>query len=160
MGGLSSSPLLPEAHILSDLLAGYKRATFQWNKTSRFYASETQLTDFYRKLAEHHIHDVELRYANANYIVLKNPDFAGLINEAMSLLTDIRCIVVVRDPRDIVASYIKIGQRESLPSCASSHSSYRSRLAESGFRVGFGSNSFRTRTAVSRHRRWEDCRAC
>ena len=114
VNGLSSSPLLPEAHILCDVLAGYKRSKLLWNKTSRFYSNESQLSDFYRTFAAQHIHDIGVKYPHADYIVLKDPHLAGLISEARSLLQDIRFIVIVRDPRDIVASYIKIGKREAL----------------------------------------------
>ena len=146
VNGLLCSPLLPEAHILSDILVGYKRAKSQWNKTSKFYSDESQLTDLYRKFAALHIHDIGLRYPQTDYIVLKDPHFAGLINEATSLLLDIRCIAIVRDPRDIVASYIKIGEREALLGIESHYTK-----RNIGFICRKISDSYSSLTAASKH---------
>ena len=46
------SPNLPEAHILSDILAAYKRAKEFGNKTGYFYATDDDLLAFFQSFAD------------------------------------------------------------------------------------------------------------
>ena len=50
--------VLPEAHILSDILAGYKRAKALSNKTQRFYQTAEDLRAFFRLIALRHLDDI------------------------------------------------------------------------------------------------------
>ncbi len=52
------TPVLPEAHILSDILAAYKRAKEFGNKTSFFYPTHESLLSFFRSFAERHVADI------------------------------------------------------------------------------------------------------
>ncbi len=108
-----SSPVLPEAHILCDLLASYKGAKQAPKKTRFFYASETELRDFFQSCVTRHIEDVAKAAGAPAALVLKDPNFIQYDEEAAELLPDAIRIVSLRDPRDIAASFLKIGQRES-----------------------------------------------
>jgi Sulfotransferase family len=106
------SPNLPEAHILSDILAAYKRAKEFGNKTGYFYATDDDLRAFFQSFAERHIADIVARAKPFAALVLKDPNFIQVLDEAASLFPSSVRIVCMRDPRDIAASFVQIGQRQ------------------------------------------------
>lgn len=110
---LGKTPLLPEAHILFDLIAAHQRAKFDKAKTSRYYEDEADLADLFRLAVRKHIDDLAARYGRSEILVLKNPNLARVVVEAKELLPDVQCIICLRDPRDIVASFLKIGRRQA-----------------------------------------------
>jgi len=106
------SPNLPEAHILSDILAAYKRAKEFGNKTSFFYPTDDSLLSFFRSFAERHVSDITAG-SKPGTLVLKDPNFVLALDEAAALFPEAIRIVCMRDPRDIAASFVKIGQRQN-----------------------------------------------
>ena len=56
-----NAPLLPEAHILCDILAAYKRAKEFGHKTHFFYATQNDLSSFFQSISERHISDIIAR---------------------------------------------------------------------------------------------------
>lgn len=116
------SPNLPEAHILSDILATYKRAKEFGNKTRVIYPNDANLLTFFRSFAERHVADITGGRQLA-VLVLKDPNFIHTLKEASAVFPQCARIVCMRDPRDIVASFVQIGQRET----AEKPSKYKSR---------------------------------
>lgn len=106
------SPNLPEAHILSDILAAYKRAKQFGNKTSFFYPTHDSLQTFFRSFAERHVADITAR-SKPGTLVLKDPNFVLTLDETAVLFPGAIRIVCMRDPRDIAASFVQIGQRQN-----------------------------------------------
>jgi hypothetical protein len=106
------SPNLPEAHILSDILAAYKRAKEFGNKTGYFYATDGDLRSFFQSFAERHIADIVAKAKPSAVLVLKDPNFIQVLGEAEDLFPHSVRIVCMRDPRDIAASFVQIGQRQ------------------------------------------------
>ncbi|MEX0590546.1 MAG: hypothetical protein WD207_05625, partial [Xanthobacteraceae bacterium] len=45
---LDGSPVLPESHLLCDIVHAYKRAKTEWQKTSKFYDGKEDLIGFFR----------------------------------------------------------------------------------------------------------------
>jgi hypothetical protein len=113
LANAAESPILPEAHILSDILASYKRAKEFGKKTHFFYPSDDDLRAFFQSFADRHIADVVAAAKPRDVLVLKDPHFAQTMDEASVLLPGAVRIVCLRDPRDIAASFIQIGQRQS-----------------------------------------------
>jgi hypothetical protein len=109
---LPNAPILPESHILVDLMRAWKRAKSEWRKTSRFYATPEEAARFFRSTVETHLHDIQRRYPDAEFLVLKEPNLVETLDEVVEILPDAVRIVCLRDPRDIVASYLKIGERQ------------------------------------------------
>jgi Sulfotransferase family len=107
------SPNLPEAHILSDILAAYKRAKEFGNKTGYFYATDDDLRAFFQSFAERHVADIAAKAKPSAALVLKDPNFIQVLDEAEDLFSRSVRIVCMRDPRDIAASFVQIGQRQS-----------------------------------------------
>lgn len=108
------SPNLPEAHILSDILAAYKRAQEFGNKTGFFYPTDDSLLSFFRSFAERHVADIAAG-GNRSALVLKDPNFIQTLNEAAAIFPEAIRIVCMRDPRDIAASFVQIGSRQNKP---------------------------------------------
>jgi hypothetical protein len=106
------SPNLPEAHILSDIFAAYKRAKAFGNKTGYFYATDDDLRSFFQPFAERHIADIVAKAKPSAVLVLKDPNFIQMLDEAEDLFPRSVRIVCMRDPRDIAASFVQIGQRQ------------------------------------------------
>lgn len=104
--------ILPEAHILCDLLASYKRAKDIAPKTRFYYASDEDLLSFYRFCADRHIADLASCVVDRSALVLKDPNFIQVDAEAAAIFPDAIRIACLRDPRDIAASFLRIGQRE------------------------------------------------
>jgi hypothetical protein len=108
-----STPVLPEAHILCDLMASFNRAKEAPKKTEFYYANGDDLLAFFRSCAERHIADLAQRVGGADILVLKDPNFAQFNAEAAAMLPKAIRIVCLRDPRDIAASFLKIGRRQT-----------------------------------------------
>jgi Sulfotransferase family len=106
------SPILPEAHILCDILAAYKRAKGFGNKTRFFYATDRDLLDFFQDCADRHVADIVARTHPGSALVLKDPNFVQVEQEASVIFPEAASIVCLRDPRDIAASFLRIGQRQ------------------------------------------------
>jgi hypothetical protein len=107
------SQILPEAHILSDILASYKRAREFGKKTRFFYPANSDLQRFFQSFADRHIADVVDTAKPGKALVLKDPNFARVLDEAAVLFPQALRIVCLRDPRDIAASFVQIGQRQT-----------------------------------------------
>lgn len=116
------TPLLPEAHILCDILVAYKRAKEHWRKTQFFYPTEDSLLDFFRTFAMRYVEDIGSSTGSPSILVLKDPNFVQVLGELSAIFPDCICIVCVRDPRDITASFLQIGKRESNPDNPSRYS--------------------------------------
>ena len=106
-------PNLPEAHILSDILAAYKRSKQFGNKSRYFYVTDNDLLTFFQAFAERHVADITASAKPGAALVLKDPNFIQVLDEAAALFPRSVRIVCLRDPRDIAASFVQIGQRQS-----------------------------------------------
>jgi Sulfotransferase family len=107
-----NAPLLPEAHILCDILAAYKRAKEFGHKTNFFYPTQNELSSFFRSILERHFSDIIAGVGGTSVLVLKDPNLIQVLDEAAALFPQCIRIVCLRDPRDITASFIQIGQRQ------------------------------------------------
>ncbi len=106
------TPVLPEAHILYDILAAYRRAKEFGNKTRFFYPTDIDLLSFFQLSANRHIADIVKNTNPGSALVLKDPNLVQVKDEAADLFPDAIRIVCLRDPRDIAASFLRIGQRQ------------------------------------------------
>jgi hypothetical protein len=114
--------VLPEAHILSDILAAYKKAKAS-HKTPCFYQTSDDLRAFFQLIALRHLDDI-VRANPQPVLVLKDPNFVLVLDEIAAIFSEATVVVCVRDPRDIAASFLRIGYRHSEQNV---NSKYRSR---------------------------------
>jgi Sulfotransferase family len=114
-------PVLPEAHILCDMLASFKRAKETSKKTRFYYHSDADLLSFFRFCANRHMADLVQHVGARSVLVLKDPNFVQVEAEAAAVLPEAIRVVCVRDPRDIAASFLRIGQRQQQEAQASKY---------------------------------------
>jgi len=67
-----NTPVLPEDHILCDLLASYKRAKEFTKKTSYFYRTEADLRAYFQLCVDRHIGDVLAAAQPGSSLVVKD----------------------------------------------------------------------------------------
>ena len=82
-------------------------------KTRYFFESKNEYVDYHRKLATQYIERVRHIYGNKR-LVLRAPWFTRYLPHVNELLPDSLHVVIVRDPRDIVASLLRVGERQRL----------------------------------------------
>ena len=107
-----ATPVLSEAHILCDLLAAFKRAKSTPRKTQYYYKTDGDLLAFFQDCVNRHIADLRRNVGAASALVLKDPNLIQVDAEAAAVLPGAIRIACLRDPRDIAASFLRIGQRE------------------------------------------------
>jgi hypothetical protein len=107
------TPVLPEAHSLRDLLACHARADESWLKAEAFFGARADLDAQFRGFACRHIDHLMAIHDHPPMLVLKDPGFLDLLASLRRLLPETPLVISLRDPRDIAASFIEIGQRQS-----------------------------------------------
>jgi hypothetical protein len=110
---LPNAPILPESHIVCDLLRAFKQSKAEWAKTSRIYETVDDAIRYFRAAINIHFGDIESRYGKVEHLVLKDPNFVGVLPEVAEVLPEAIRIICIRNPRDIVASFVKIGRRQA-----------------------------------------------
>lgn len=108
---MPESPNLPEAHVICDLVYVYRRAKQEWKKSGHFFENAEELRAFFAETVKRLLDQLRGRYSNSENLVLKDPNFAPVLSELTELVPGCITFLCVRDPRDIVASYLKIGSR-------------------------------------------------
>ena len=109
---LPNAPVLPEAHLLCDIFQAHARAVQEWPKTEYYYADRQGLASFTRDASQRYLSDLRDRYGQEVTLVLKDPDFAKISWVIAEIFPQSAFILCVRDPRDVAASFLRIGQRE------------------------------------------------
>jgi hypothetical protein len=107
------APLLPEAHSLRDLLAGHAAADANWLKSQAFFGSREALDAQFCAFVGQHLDHLVAIHHRPPTLVLKDPGFLNLLPSLRRLLPGTPVVVSLRDPRDIAASFISIGERQS-----------------------------------------------
>ena len=87
-------------------------ATRHISSMQLFYATQNDLSSFFQSISDHHISDIIARVGATSALVLKDPNLIQVLDEAAALFPQCIRIVCLRDPRDITASFIQIGQRQ------------------------------------------------
>ena len=108
-----SNPQIHEAQYLTQLvhLYGYARRSFD-RYLCHYFQNLDELTAFHTERMRGFLDRTLRRYHPANHLVLKNPEMTPLFPEFCKLLTDIKFIIVVRDPRDTIASMREVARRQ------------------------------------------------
>jgi hypothetical protein len=112
VNALPHAPLLPEAHVFIDILKAYRRSLLEWERACSFFSSRSDLDEFFTAALDQIIARMRARYGQDCSFVLKEPNFAHVASELHTLFPEAIVIFCVRDPRDIAASFIKIGERQ------------------------------------------------
>jgi hypothetical protein len=81
-------------------------------RTRFYYPTDEALLSFFRSCADRHMADLTGSVGDLSALVLKGPNFVQVDAEAAAVFPNAIRIICFRDPRDIAASFLRIGERE------------------------------------------------
>ncbi|MFB2938301.1 sulfotransferase [Aerosakkonemataceae cyanobacterium BLCC-F154] len=108
----TTSPLLQEAMYFRSMISTYQLGkTILTTKLKDYFSSLEELRNFnaswVKAFLEHTLH----RFAPIKHLVLKEPHLTMLFPEIYELISGAKFLIIVRDPRDTIASMIEVGER-------------------------------------------------
>jgi hypothetical protein len=108
----STPPLPGEAQLLPEWLATYRWARARFPiRALPFFGDESELRAFYRTFFSEFVRHCRSRFGAEASLVLKSPELSLFFGEACELFPGARFLVMVRDPRDQVASEWRVIER-------------------------------------------------
>jgi hypothetical protein len=114
------NPVIAECQHVTKLLAAHKQGERRFDLfLSDYFSSRDAFDAFGRETLRRFLGALAARYPKASKLVLKNPDLAYHFSLAARLLPEARFILVVRDPRDIIASIVRVAERQRAAGLAS-----------------------------------------
>jgi len=107
-----ANPLLGEATYFRYLVETYARGRQEYNRTTRFYfANPEAYVAFNRRVLQALLEQALALYAPSTRLVLKDPMLTRLVPLVYELVPTAHLLVMVRDPRDMVASLLEVERR-------------------------------------------------
>jgi hypothetical protein len=104
--------LVPEVHVLRDMITLYKH-TMNRRPCARepFFSDTEECMQFFAHCVDDLLRIVRDRHNPNGMLVLKNPELTRYFPELLKLHPAVRFVIVVRDPRDVVASMKVVAAR-------------------------------------------------
>jgi hypothetical protein len=102
------SPIISEAQFIRGLIELYRRGIKSWYKNSDYFVTKNDFKRYIQSSIDQIIDLLKYKFGEFEYIVLKDPSFAKYYLELIDIFPDSTYFFCIRDPRDIVASYLKI----------------------------------------------------
>jgi len=105
-------PMIRESRYLRVLLQAYGVAMARFDaETEDYFRDRAALRAYHAKLIDDFLSHTRAHLGGAEHLVLKEPNQTRLFPEILSLVPAARCLCLVRDPRDTIASLVRVGQR-------------------------------------------------
>jgi len=106
------NPPLMEAKYLQTLVLSYHLGVADFDSRTRDYFDDpAALRRFHGEVVARFLEIVRARYSSCAHLCFKEPHLTMLFPDVASLVPDARFICIVRDPRDVIASLIRVGER-------------------------------------------------
>ncbi len=107
------NPMLKETHFVTHAVSAYALACERLPmEESHFFSDLDDTRDFFSAWVKAFIDKVHSRYASAEHLAIKSITLGRHCADLAKLLPEARFLVSVRDPRDIIASMITVGQKQ------------------------------------------------
>ena len=137
--GRDTNPMIGEVIYLRGLIETYMRCLYMFDQHARFYfRDEVHLREFCGDQVQQFLDLTRDRYGNPSHLIVKHPQLTPnfpLLNE---LVPEAKFVVILRDPRDTVASAVRAGRKgaaefagTSAINIAADYASYYMRCFES-----------------------------
>jgi len=112
----TTNPLIHEASYLRNVVEAYVFGQQQFDEHNRYYFSSVdEMKNFTAQWAKAFLDKTRARYPEAKHLVLKHPPltsrFPALYELLSSVGEEVHFFIIIRDPRDVVASLLKVGER-------------------------------------------------
>ena len=108
-----SNPVLTENHFVSDALLAYSNSRRRLDHEKRhFFTGARDAREFYSDWITSFLERIQSRYAPAKHLIIKSILLGPCCPNLHEIMPDAKFIMSMRDPRDIVASLIEVGERQ------------------------------------------------
>jgi len=108
----ATNPMVREVSYLHRLVEAYRFGEEEFdNDTCSYFDDLTSLRRFNAELVERFIDHVSRRFNPASHLILKHPELTPYFPDLHELLPEAHILLIVRDPRDIIASMIEVGSK-------------------------------------------------
>lgn len=109
----STNPMIAEVQYLTQMVSSYR-----WGR--KFFTESLSDTfetpDDFKQFNQHWVGDylkrTRERFSPCTHLVLKNPEMTPLFPEVHELVDDAKFLVLIRDPRDTIASIMEVARKQ------------------------------------------------
>lgn len=112
-------PFLPECTLLTQQVGLYSQTLHHCDplRFKAYFANKDNLRIYYRENIERLINQVAIlnRKPKADTLILKDPEICLYLDEVKELFPPHKSIILVRDPRDVLASMKNVSVRKETP---------------------------------------------
>lgn len=110
--GPATNPLIYECFLLQHIVEAYRNGRYKFDEFGPpHFADLEAFQSFYRRVVGDFLEQTRSLYAPAEHLVLKETNISRYFHDIFDLVPDARYVVVARDPRDVVASLIEVGEK-------------------------------------------------
>ncbi len=107
-----TNPMVGEAEHFFYLVQAYAAALGQFESKTKYYFSREELVRYHREMAADYLERFRAKFGDGTKLVLKSPWYTKFFPNLLDLVPQAQYVLIVRDPLDIVASQIEVGERQ------------------------------------------------
>jgi hypothetical protein len=108
-----TNPYIFEASYLRQLVTVYQDASLSFRGNySSYFKDETDLREFNSLLVRAFLEHTRQHLNNCTHLVLKEPHLTRVWPSLYELVPEAVFLLMIRDPRDVIASMIEVGERQ------------------------------------------------
>ena len=108
----TTNDMAPEAHYLRCLISAYRLAKNSLtHQIPQFFDDAEDFRTFNAGIVERFVTRTRRRFSGARHLVLKDPEMTKSFPELFELMPSARFVCMVRDPRDVAASLLRVGEK-------------------------------------------------